>query len=312
MAKNKNLIIILLIIILILFTNLKNIKEKFSWSIPNTQANFETAVKNVLNTNLQAIQNLSQVTTALQSGSDYIFPSNLTVKGNLTIDKKITVRGGGDFNSSNSSDGRYYFEDSDNAGKLRIGGVWNTPGIYAEGTKNIMIGAGSNEINFQDGTLKLKKHANRFDIDTSLKSLKLKENKSIYTFDEKTKIFLKNGELSDFSNNTDKIIAAPHPESLQHTEFPDYAFIQARWVNNSSADKYTGEGDTDSHGQCKNKNFLGIRKPKRDGHMRKAENNKLGKSYGTLRSKNGASDDDFCYDSNWKIHFKEDIKPLIG
>ena len=63
------------------------------------------------------------------------------VSGNAVIDGHLSVNNGSEFNG-----GRHYFQDEENAGRLRIGEVNGTPGIYAEDGKSLVIGSGSGNI----------------------------------------------------------------------------------------------------------------------------------------------------------------------
>jgi len=71
--------IIFIGIILILFLKMNKMKEKFSFPIANAN-DFKTQVETALGSNFQALQNLSNFATGLQSGDDYNFPHKLIVQ----------------------------------------------------------------------------------------------------------------------------------------------------------------------------------------------------------------------------------------
>ena len=71
--------IIFICIILILFLKMNKMKEKFSFPIANAN-DFKTQVETALGSNFQAIQNLSNFATGLQSGDNYNFPHKLIVQ----------------------------------------------------------------------------------------------------------------------------------------------------------------------------------------------------------------------------------------
>jgi hypothetical protein len=63
-------------------------------------------------------------------GNNYLKLGNTRVKGHFQAHNGSDFRGG-----------RHFFQDQENAGRLRVGGVWGKPGIYAEDGKNSCIGA---------------------------------------------------------------------------------------------------------------------------------------------------------------------------
>ena len=82
---------------------------------------------------------------------------DVNISGNITINKKITTKGGGNF-----SGGRYYFTDSEKCGKLRVGCVWNVPGIYAESRKHLALGSSAGEVQFQNNSSRIKGNTGTF------------------------------------------------------------------------------------------------------------------------------------------------------
>ena len=107
----KYIYLILIILLTIIFK--KNIYEKFSTNMFLKKLN--DAKLFVEDYNKINITNLNNA-------------GNINVKGNLVIDKKITVSGGGNFNSLNNPTGRYIFQNK-NRRKIRVGAVDGNPGI---------------------------------------------------------------------------------------------------------------------------------------------------------------------------------------
>jgi hypothetical protein len=68
---------------------------------------------------------------------------NVVIPGNLIINGKLTVNNGSEFKG-----GRHYFSDSENAGRLRVGGAWGIPGIYAEDGKDVVVGSSTGNIKY--------------------------------------------------------------------------------------------------------------------------------------------------------------------
>lgn len=86
--------------------------------------------------------------------------TNLIVSGPSSLNgglstTTINANAGGNF-----SGGRYYFNDSENCGKLRVGCAWGKPGIYAEPkdakcstcSDDLVLGSKSARISLQNGT----------------------------------------------------------------------------------------------------------------------------------------------------------------
>ena len=121
----KNMIIIIFILVILYYLSFKK-KEHFS--------------KNINSESIIAIKNFARLNNFKTIGfnGNLDFENDISSK-NLVVDGTITVKGGGEFTATAGSNNRYYFQDSENAGRLRIGGVWNTPGIYAEDNKKLNI-----------------------------------------------------------------------------------------------------------------------------------------------------------------------------
>jgi hypothetical protein len=145
--KLKDIVFFVLFIVLFYMVLKKNKKEGFGGQISDA--------------NLQAIKNLGDFASQLITPDNVLDLSavnfkvkSLEVKNNCTIDRKITVKGGGDFNADGDASARYYFEDEEKKGKLRVGAVWGIPGIYAEQGK-VIIGSKLNEVHFNNSTSKI-------------------------------------------------------------------------------------------------------------------------------------------------------------
>ncbi len=67
---------------------------------------------------------------------DNLLTARLLEAGSLSATGKLTVKNGSEF-----SGGQHYFQDSENAGRLRVGAAWGFPGIYAEDGGDLVVGA---------------------------------------------------------------------------------------------------------------------------------------------------------------------------
>lgn len=80
-----------------------------------------------------------------------IFTKGTLTSGDNTTNGSITVTNGGNF-----SGGRYYFNDTEKCGRLRVGCAWGKPGIYTEHkdancttcSDELIIGSASNNMIF--------------------------------------------------------------------------------------------------------------------------------------------------------------------
>lgn len=66
--------------------------------------------------------------------TDLRIARNSQIDGTLTTNGKFTAKNGSSF-----SGGRHYFTDEENCGRLRVGGVYGKPGIYAEDGKPAQV-----------------------------------------------------------------------------------------------------------------------------------------------------------------------------
>lgn len=87
------------------------------------------------------VLSLNNFLSVINNDAGVISLFGVDVSGNAVIDGHLTVNNGSEFNG-----GRHYFQDEENAGRLRIGEVNGTPGIYAEDGKSLVIGSGSGNI----------------------------------------------------------------------------------------------------------------------------------------------------------------------
>lgn len=96
--------IIFIGIILILFMRMNKIKEKFSFPIANSN-DFKTQVETALGSNFQAIQNLSNFATRLQSGEipNKLIVQDLEVLGTTKINTRWGTKDSTLENSSGSN-----------------------------------------------------------------------------------------------------------------------------------------------------------------------------------------------------------------
>jgi len=85
------------------------------------------ATENVIAKNVTASENVKTKNMSATGTAE--------VTGNLTTDGMLTVKNGSRFTG-----GRHFFQDSENAGKLRVGAAWGIPGIYSE-SSNVVVGA---------------------------------------------------------------------------------------------------------------------------------------------------------------------------
>jgi hypothetical protein len=110
------IIFMMIVIYQIYVLNKAVFKDKFE--------GFEGTTQNVTSgiDDTNAINTLAQIAKNLMAGGVTV-PGNMTLNGSLNSTGNINVRTG-EYNT-------------------RIGGIWTAPGIYAEGNKNLEIGAGS-------------------------------------------------------------------------------------------------------------------------------------------------------------------------
>ena len=137
--KIKDIVFLVLFIVLFCMVLKKNKKEGFAGQI--SDANLQ-AIKNLGDFAGQLItpDNVLDLSAVNLKVKSLVVKNNSTIKGNCTIDRKIIVKGGGDFNADGDASARYYFQDEEKKGKLRVGAAWGIPGIYAE-EGNITIGS---------------------------------------------------------------------------------------------------------------------------------------------------------------------------
>jgi len=114
-------------------------------SINNTSEHFDN----------EAIQNIASVYNSQNMTVDNLIVKNALSVGGATTLNTLSVNGGGEFNG-----GRYYFNDQEKCGRLRVGCAWGRPGIYAEDNKQLSIGSSngetliSNSTNVEGGNLR--------------------------------------------------------------------------------------------------------------------------------------------------------------
>jgi hypothetical protein len=104
----------------------------------------------------------------LTVGTNLIVGTDVTIGGNTNIATNIGVGGtatiAGLFvakNGSRFSGDRHLFTDAENAGRLRVGGAWGKPGIFAEDGKSLALGGSSGWVDTMTnsnlhGTLKMQ------------------------------------------------------------------------------------------------------------------------------------------------------------
>ena len=89
---NKIYVIILIVAIIYLYSENKSVRE----SMANTEENLDDKIKNHVNNiykaDVEAIRNLANISKELQNGSLKI-PGNLTVEGNIILNKDLTTKG---------------------------------------------------------------------------------------------------------------------------------------------------------------------------------------------------------------------------
>lgn len=125
------------IFVIYLFTILYIINQKtFHNKINNMSYIIDTFNINLDDNNKSVINNI----TSIIKGNN-IQLTNVSIKGDVNINGKLIVK-----NGSNFSGGRHYFQDIENAGRLRVGAAWGMPGIYSEDNKDIMIGSATGNI----------------------------------------------------------------------------------------------------------------------------------------------------------------------
>jgi hypothetical protein len=129
---------------------MRGTRQAFSFDANSNTIHGNTNVNGVLNlpngwsidtsdTHLRIKHNGDNKFTAHTGGvgdewSDVVWGKKLRSEG------QIVGRGGGNF-----SGGRYFFNDSENCGRLRVGCHHGTPGIFAEDGKNVIVdGSGGN------------------------------------------------------------------------------------------------------------------------------------------------------------------------
>jgi len=166
--KIKDIVFFVLIIVLFSMVLKKNKKEGFSTPYVYNALDFKTKVETALGDSLIAIINLGNFAGQLISAADQLdlsgidlkvksleVKNDLTVQKNCTINEKITVKGGGDFNADNAAitDAQYHFEDYEKAGRLRVGAAWGVAGIFSEDGDLMIASKAGKTIKLQNNTL---------------------------------------------------------------------------------------------------------------------------------------------------------------
>lgn len=133
------------LLLLYIIMNIHAKKEGFSDSISDADRETLRNISSLYNQKSLTVSNLT-VTDNVNISGDTNIDGKLTVKKNsqlkdLVVDGKLTVKNGSEFSGD-----RHYFQDEENAGKLRVGAAWGKPGIYAEDKKELAIGS-SKKIN---------------------------------------------------------------------------------------------------------------------------------------------------------------------
>jgi hypothetical protein len=144
------------------------------------------ATGNLQDLDVAAIKSLSDIAQKLTQGG-------LTIPGNVIIDGKLTVKNGSDF-----SGGRHYFQDSEKAGRLRVGAAWAKPGIYAEDGKEIIMGSATNKVNLIGKTI-----AHTLDVTSKVTSANLlvtsRSDLNKYVHMDRLDIKNQNGQYTHFN-----------------------------------------------------------------------------------------------------------------
>lgn len=162
--KLKDLVFFVLIIVLFMMVLKKNKKEGFATPYVYTASDFKTKVETALGDNLTAIQNLGDFAGQLITANNKLdlsgvelkvksleVKNDLTVQNDCTINKKITVKGGGEFTyTGNPTTAQYHFEDAEKAGRLRVGAAWGVVGIFSEDGDLMVASKGGKTIKFQN------------------------------------------------------------------------------------------------------------------------------------------------------------------
>jgi hypothetical protein len=113
--------------------------------------------------NGEALANIASIYNAGKlKVTDLEVTGKATIANGLTASGGLTVNGGSSFNG-----GRHYFQDEENAGRLRVGGAWGIPGIYAEDGKALIVGASNKNIHIRDAVLNAE-NGSRFSGDRHL------------------------------------------------------------------------------------------------------------------------------------------------
>lgn len=160
------MILFLGVIIFILYKKYTELIHSEHLTATSTSSNEAVQIlSSAYNSGKAVLSNLT-LTGGLTIGNLTIDPNgNMTTTGSIksgaitsgdhTINGAITVTNGGNFNG-----GRYYFNDTENCGKLRVGCAWGNPGIYAEKpdltcktcSGDLAIGSYSSNVSLQNGT----------------------------------------------------------------------------------------------------------------------------------------------------------------
>lgn len=151
------LLIFIILFIIIIFKNNKlekniiNLKNEINeikniHKIGNLMSN-ESMDDQVLENFMNLVRGGAINVSSLNITGDLNVSGNTNIGGNTNINGSANINGNENINGhltvkngSNFSGGRHYFQDEENAGRLRVGGAWNIPGIYAEDGKDIIIG----------------------------------------------------------------------------------------------------------------------------------------------------------------------------
>lgn len=134
---NIHLLIIILVCYLFTYVCVVNNRKNYE------KINKMTNIMELFNANLNDTTDKSTINNfvALVNGKD-IQLSNLNVTGNVNVVGKLNVTNGSSFMG-----GKHYFQDEEMAGRLRIGVACNSPGIYADDNKDIILSSSSGNIN---------------------------------------------------------------------------------------------------------------------------------------------------------------------
>jgi hypothetical protein len=156
----KLIFVVLMVIITIYFRKLDGEFNKTTLIFGTITLGFLVTNFNSLSSifNSNAIENFDN-NEAIQNIAGLYNAGKLTVKdlevtGKATVANGLTVNGGSSFNG-----GRHYFQDEEKAGRLRVGGAWGIPGIYAEDGKPLILGGANGNVHIRS-TLQAEQGSN--------------------------------------------------------------------------------------------------------------------------------------------------------